>query len=646
MSSRTSNCPNCGGEVEFKAGTSLLTVCPYCGSAVARVGDDITELEVLGQVAPLADLGSPLSIGTNGKFEGRPFTLVGRLQLDYGLGPWNEWYAAFDDGRWGWVAEAQGRVYLTFPVDVPGLPGYGEARVGTQFSAKNLQLTVTERRRARFVAAEGELPFAARPGADMYYCDVEGPNGIFGTLDFGGDDNGPPEGLFLGRSLEYTDLFAASVLKDVQPGQAQGSVGLNCPNCGAGVELRAPDEAQRVTCDSCDSVLDCSQGELTLLAAARRGGPDPKIPLGAKGTLHQRVWTVYGHLTRSVVYAGVRYQWEEYLLRDEKRGGYRWLLYNDAHWTWIDPVHAGDVTGSGRVATYRNDRFRHFQSSSAKVDFLRGEFYWKVSVGEQVGTMDFIRPPQLLSREASADEVNWSLGTYLDKAELEAAFKLPTALPTPRGVAPHQPNPHGAGLQRMVRLGAAFSVALLVLAGLMNLLSDEALVLNERVRLSTPGIVEGKPIRSQIYKGQPMRKTFRVSGSGNMAVTITSDVRNTWLYLRGRLINESIGKTRDFGVQVTYHTGYAGGSSWARGNRRRTVFLGSMSAGDYTLTLTPEWSTRGGAPPTRFDVAIYSQVFIGTHALIFGFLLWLLPLVQAMRYYAFEKQRWVESDYG
>ena len=40
----------------------------------------------------------------------RGFTLVGRLQLDYGQGPWNEWYAAFDDGDWGWVAEAQGKV--------------------------------------------------------------------------------------------------------------------------------------------------------------------------------------------------------------------------------------------------------------------------------------------------------------------------------------------------------------------------------------------------------------------------------------------------------------------------------------------------------------------------------------------------------
>jgi len=27
-------------------------------------------------------------------------------------GVWDEWYLALDDGRWGWLAEAQGRFYL------------------------------------------------------------------------------------------------------------------------------------------------------------------------------------------------------------------------------------------------------------------------------------------------------------------------------------------------------------------------------------------------------------------------------------------------------------------------------------------------------------------------------------------------------
>src|SRR5205814_3737913 len=63
VAGRVANCPNCGGAVTFKADTSLLAVCPYCSSAVARTGGDVGQLEVLGKVAPLADLASPLSLG-------------------------------------------------------------------------------------------------------------------------------------------------------------------------------------------------------------------------------------------------------------------------------------------------------------------------------------------------------------------------------------------------------------------------------------------------------------------------------------------------------------------------------------------------------------------------------------------------------
>ncbi len=632
--------------MEFKAGTSLLSVCPYCGSAVARVGDDITELEVLGQVAPLADLGSPLQVGTSGRYDKRDFTIVGRVQLDYGLGPWNEWYAAFDDGGWGWIAEAQGRVYVTFATPADDLPGYAEARVGSRFHGAGVLLTVTERRRAKFVAAEGELPFAAAPGAYVYYCDVEGPDGIFGTLDYASSSAARPDTLFLGRQVDYEALFDRSVLRSVAPAEAAAAVGMNCPNCGAGVQLRAPDEAQRVTCGNCDSLLDCSRGnELFLLTGARRGGPEPKIPLGARGKFNQRTWTLFGHLVRSVTYEGVRYAWEEYLLRDESRGGYRWLLYNDGHWTWIDPVHAGDVQGAGRVAILQGQRFRHFQSSTAKVDDLRGEFYWKVSIGEQVGMMDFIRPPQVLSRESSADEVNWSVGTYLPPSEVEDAFGLKEPLPAPRGVAPHQPNPHGPNLNRMGRLGLMFTGILVALAVVMSALSDDAVVLNERIALRAPPRSPASKARTTLVRGSPVKKTFETDTRGNMAITVTSDVRNAWLYVSGRLINETIGTTTEFGVQVTYHSGYAGGTSWATGARRRTVYLGGLSPGEYSVTLTPEWSSAGQGP-TRFDVAIRSQVFIGSHIMVFAVLLWLLPIFQVLRYYGFEKQRWAESDHA
>ncbi len=642
MPSRAANCPNCGGQVEFKANTSLLSVCPYCATAVARVGDDITELEILGKVAPLADLGSPLSLGTFGKFKGKGFMLVGQLQLDYGQGPWNEWYAAFDDGRWGWIAEAQGKIYITFGKELTGLPDFQQARVGTRFSVGSQTLLVVEQRQAKFCAAEGELPFAVAPGSFFNYADVQGEAGLFGTIDYG--TGSTAEALFLGEELGYADLFDKATLRDVEPGQAAGAVGLNCPNCGSGVELQAPNDSMRVACGTCGSLLNCEKGsELFLLTAAKRPGQEPAIPVGSVGRFEGHKWTIYGHLWRSVSYDGVRYFWEEFLLHGGVKEGYRWLTCSDGHWSWVEPVHAGSVMPDGaRGAKLGDDKYRHFQSASASVDSLRGEFYWKVAVGERVATHDYIKPPKVLSRELAAEEVSWSIGTYITPEQVQEAFKLKDALPAPTGVAPHQPNPHATPLKGMLIFGTAFSALLLVVALLMAFTSDDKVVLTQKWPVVKPATTSKSP---RIVGAKVQSDPFKLSGRTNMALRLTSDVKDAWLFADGELVNLDTNLPYPFGIQVTYQSGYSGGSSWAKGGKSKVIFMGDLPGGNYIIRIKPEWQATK-KPPTRFSIEAREDVFIGSHAVGIFFLLWILPLLKAMQYYSFEKRRWAESDHA
>ena len=76
---------------------------------MARRGVNV---ESIGQVAELVPTSSPFRVGMQGKPRKkgiRPFAIVGRLQLSYGQGAWDEWHVAFDDGRYGWLAEAMGQ---------------------------------------------------------------------------------------------------------------------------------------------------------------------------------------------------------------------------------------------------------------------------------------------------------------------------------------------------------------------------------------------------------------------------------------------------------------------------------------------------------------------------------------------------------
>src|SRR5262249_53385454 len=107
-------CPGCGAEIAFKDPGAIVRVCEYCNSVVAR--GDLT-YENLGKSGDAADSRSPLATGLDGAYQGQGFTLTGRVLLRHPAGgTWEEWYAHFADGRWGWLAEAQGKFYLTFEV--------------------------------------------------------------------------------------------------------------------------------------------------------------------------------------------------------------------------------------------------------------------------------------------------------------------------------------------------------------------------------------------------------------------------------------------------------------------------------------------------------------------------------------------------
>ena len=81
--SQQASCPSCGGTVEFKVGTSLVAVCPYCRSVVGR-GDK--GLEDLGKVADVSETGSPLDLWLQGRFDGR--CVIGD-HVWLGVGPGN-----------------------------------------------------------------------------------------------------------------------------------------------------------------------------------------------------------------------------------------------------------------------------------------------------------------------------------------------------------------------------------------------------------------------------------------------------------------------------------------------------------------------------------------------------------------------------
>src|SRR6185437_3378495 len=123
------SCPSCGGEVVFRSAASVMAVCEYCQSTLLKDADSVRNI---GKMSDILEDYSPLQITTSGTFQGRAFSLVGRIQLRYEDGLWNEWYALFDDGTAGWLSDGSGQFVFTVadPNPTEALPQFENLRPG------------------------------------------------------------------------------------------------------------------------------------------------------------------------------------------------------------------------------------------------------------------------------------------------------------------------------------------------------------------------------------------------------------------------------------------------------------------------------------------------------------------------------------
>src|SRR5262245_37817973 len=180
-------CPSCGADIEFRYDDSFVRVCSHCRAAVARTDRGV---DSLGTVADLVPMDSPLRLFAEGQLGSQSFILVGMAQLRHGAGGvTQEWYAKFS-GSWGWLAEAQGRYYMTFEVEGAQLPPIESLQAGMHVDLPTMlgatrPFTVAEIGGSTYVAANGELPFRLVPQSSYRFVDLSDGEGNFATIDYG-----------------------------------------------------------------------------------------------------------------------------------------------------------------------------------------------------------------------------------------------------------------------------------------------------------------------------------------------------------------------------------------------------------------------------------------------------------------------------
>src|SRR5439155_1603590 len=91
--------------------------------------------------------------------------------------------------------------------------------------------------------------------------------------------------------------------------------GLNCPNCGAAIQLRSGELARTVACSSCAAVLDAKDPNLRVLQEFKGVMRwTPLIPLGTRGKLKGEPYQVIGFQVRGINVDDTDYLWEAFQL--------------------------------------------------------------------------------------------------------------------------------------------------------------------------------------------------------------------------------------------------------------------------------------------------------------------------------------------
>lgn len=420
-------CPGCGAPVEFRSAASSHAVCAYCQSTVAREGD---VLQRLGKMADVFDDHSPLQLLATGRYMGRGFTVVGRLQYRHAGGVWSEWRLLFDDdSSEAWLSEDNGNYVLSRPATLQReIPAPGHFRVGmsTAVGGKPFVVGFNESG-VTLISAQGELPRLPEPGHQYTLVELRSERGEVLSIDYGGQ----PPSVYLGQGVRL-DALEMRGLKDESVAGYRGRQ-IACPNCGSPVQVKLS-TSRAVTCPACNSVIELSPG-----GAGGDGGSDPPrgyqaqpdpveplLPLGARGKLQGKDWQVVGFQHRLGTEPGddEHFGWDEYLLYNQK-AGFTFLVDAQDGWSMGRVLTSAPPWQDGaRSVKYLGNTYRLDSAYHAETTWVAGEFYWPVTRGQKSWNQDFINGRGILSREQTAGEITWSRADRMDSALVAQAFGM------------------------------------------------------------------------------------------------------------------------------------------------------------------------------------------------------------------------------
>lgn len=416
----------------------------------------------------------------------------------------------------------------------------------------------------------------------------------------------------------------------------------NCANCGGEIAIRATGHTLTAICEHCSSVIDATDERLLTVQDVNKRVRATLLEIGQRGIIDGIHFEIVGYMQKSD--KTKMYFWEEYLLFNPYHG-FRFLVQMDGHWNYVT-ILKREIQKPGFVCTVWVDdnKFQPFLQDQPIVQYVKGEFYWRVKKGDRAKTEDYVCPPYMLSIETADGDTTVSMCAYKEPKEIADAFDLTTSsMPRRTGVGPNQPLPYPrAGVMRV----ASIALALLVLFQILFCATASD------VRLVNVQAVHQAGDQAKTFTTAP----FEIPKRSNVLIQSFSNVSNSWVELYVTLVNEQTQEIFEVRQPIEYYSGSDSDGPWTEGSTNASDYMSGVPPGMYRLVyeldadaFSRRYMTSGAVDPvaTRVTLTIAATRDVASwgNFWLTALLILICPVYIMLRSVGFENQRWENSDF-
>ncbi|MEN0061666.1 MAG: DUF4178 domain-containing protein [Myxococcota bacterium] len=620
------SCPNCGAVHERRNPGIQVIVCDRCDSTIY----DRDGVLALGERSVVAEPQSDIVVGANGRIANLSVEVIGRIQLEYPGGAWDEWYVRDAEGRDLWLVEDERRYALEWPIEPP--PAITpDLMIGDQLPLGDALYEVRETGPGRVTGGEGQLPRNFRPGEDIRYVDlaeVDGPRMLL--VEFG--DDGAEA--FAGRAIDVEQIVFPP-RPDRPVDAAPTAAALECANCGSNLVLPHQGErAVQITCRNCDSVLELDEAGRSVVRG-KVAKTRFMLELGDEGTIEGMKGEVIARLKWRDPEG---YVTQEFLLYCPDHG-YVYLELDNGHLCYSRPIDRGpplrDLQRAhyGDVIKHDGREFKLRAKGRQMLTYVDGALPYACEVGEVVASYDLSEPPHYLSveidRREDGAEVEIFQGQWLprDKDVVDFGDK-PLTEWDQHTVHAAQPNPW------VGRAGYVVGAALIAFFNLLVVVATFGSTGQELTTFTIPASATGE--RSVVSP------PFEITESGGDVLVVkyaAPQVSNSWVWIDLDWVDANGEVPVGYlGREVGYYSGVEGGESWSEGNRRSTKYLAAPPPGTYALEASLEYDR-----PVSVDVVVTQGAYMSRYHLLVMLAFGILAAGMAFAWMGFEAKRKEEA---